>query len=291
MAIRTILVGVSGGNASAGAVETALALAGRLKAHVEGFHARIDERSAVMGYGDVMGAPYTGDLVQRVAEEAKAAALAARRLFDEAVGRHGLPLNAAPPPPGAGPAATASAAWREEIGYAPDLIAYRARSFDLVVLGRSDRGDDEPHSDDVESAVLASGRPVFLAPAKVQESGRHIAIGWNGAVEAVHALAAALPLLATAEKVDIITIGSEDEGLGAAAVEHLAWHGIAAATQFVLPVSGVGPGEQLLATARDVGADLLVMGAYGHAPWRELLFGGATREVVGTSLMPLLLAH
>ncbi len=53
----------------------------------------------------------------------------------------------------------------------------------------------------------------------------------------------------------------------------------------------VGPGEQVLAEARDEGADLLVMGGYGHRPWRELLFGGATRQVVGHSLLPVLLAH
>jgi len=50
-------------------------------------------------------------------------------------------------------------------------------------------------------------------------------------------------------------------------------------------------GEQLLAGAREDGADLLVMGGYGHTPWRELLFGGATRAVVGTSLLPVLLSH
>ncbi len=289
MTIRTILAAISGGNASAGAIETACTLALRLKAHVEAFHARIDERQAIVGYGDGMGAPFSADLINRVAEEANAAALAARRLFDAAVGRHGIPVVTAPPPPGA--AAAASAAWREETGYAADLIARRARVFDLVLLGRSDRVVDEPHSDAVEGAVLDSGRPVFLAAAKPQETGRCIAIGWNGAIEAIHALTAALPFLAAAEAVHAITIGSEDEGLGAAAVEHLAWHGITAVPQFVRPVSGVGPGEQLLATARDVGADLLVMGAYGHSLWRELLFGGATREVVGTSLMPLLLAH
>jgi nucleotide-binding universal stress UspA family protein len=56
-------------------------------------------------------------------------------------------------------------------------------------------------------------------------------------------------------------------------------------------VFGVGPGEALLAAARDEGADLLAMGGFGHAPWRELLFGGVMRDLVGTSLLPLLLSH
>jgi len=289
MAIRTILAAVSGGSASGGAVEAAFALAKRLKAHVQVFHARIDERQAVMMYGDGMGAPLSGDLIRRVTDEAAAMAAAARRVFDDAVQRHGLQLVAAPPRPVA--AAEASADWREETGYAPDLIAQRARVFDLVLLGRSERVVDEPHTDAVEAAVLDSGRPVLLAPASPQDFGNRVAIGWNGSLEAVHALAGALPLLAGAKDVHLVTIGTEDDAQGAAAVEHLAWHGIAATARLVAPVAGMGPGAQLLAAAREVNADLLVMGAFGHAPWRELLFGGATREVIGSSLMPLLLAH
>jgi nucleotide-binding universal stress UspA family protein len=56
-------------------------------------------------------------------------------------------------------------------------------------------------------------------------------------------------------------------------------------------VGGAGAGQQLLSAAHEENANLLVMGGYGHVPWREFLFGGATREVVGTSLMPVLLTH
>jgi nucleotide-binding universal stress UspA family protein len=164
--------------------------------------------------------------------------------------------------------------------------------FDLIVLGRSERVVDEPHSDTVEDTVLQSGRPVLLAPAfPPEELGRRIAIGWNGSPQAVRAMVAALPFLAQAKDVRVITVGPSDEARGADAVEYLAWHGVAATARDVMPIAGTGPGEQLLATARDEGCDFLVMGGYGHTPWRELLFGGATREVVGTSMLPLLLAH
>jgi nucleotide-binding universal stress UspA family protein len=56
-------------------------------------------------------------------------------------------------------------------------------------------------------------------------------------------------------------------------------------------VPGAGAGQQLLSAAREENADLLVMGGYGRVPWREFLFGGATRDVVGVSLLPLLLTH
>ena len=294
MPISTILAAASGGDATRGAIETGFALARRHGAHVEIFHAAFDERQAIVPFGDGMGAPISGELVQRIIDEGKKAQDDSRRAFEEAAKRHGLPLRHEPPAPGgaaSGPK-EASADWYTEIGTAPDLIARRARAFDLVVLGRSERVADQPHSGSIEAAVLDSGRPVLLAPANSDGApARRIAIGWNDSVEAVHALAASLPLLREASVVRIITIGSEDEGLGALAVGHLAWHGIGASARLVMPVKGVSIGSQLLSAAREEGADLLVMGAYGHAPWRELLFGGATHDVVETSLMPLLLAH
>jgi nucleotide-binding universal stress UspA family protein len=289
--IKTILVGVSGGSASTGAIDTGLALARRLGAHVEGFHARIDERQSIVAYGDSMGALIPADLVERVAREAAEMATAARRLFDEAVSRHGLAIRGA----AGGNLAEASASWHEETGHGPSLLARRARGFDLIVLGRSDRVIDEPHSAAVETAVLDSGRPVLLAPAQTAGPlGKRVVIGWNDTVAAVHALAAAVPIMQEASLVRLVTIGKEDDGLGALGAlgaEHLAWHGIAASARLVAPVDGVGAGSQLLSTAREEGADLLVMGAYSRSAWREILFGGATREVVGVSLMPLLLAH
>ena len=295
MSISSILAAASGGDATKGAVETGFALARRLGAHVEIFHAAFDERQAILPMGDGMGVPVSGELIERIIADGKKAQENARRAFDEAAKRHGLPLRHEAPPPQGGAASgprEASADWFTEIGSAPDLIARRARAFDLVVLGRSDRVADQPHSGSIEAAVLESGRPVLLAPGDWDGApARRIAIGWNDSVEAVHALAASLPLLREASVVRIVTIGTEDEGLGALAVGHLAWHGIAASAHLVPPVKGVGIGSQLLSAAREEGAELLVMGAYGHAPWRELLFGGATRDVVGTSLMPLLLAH
>jgi nucleotide-binding universal stress UspA family protein len=94
-----------------------------------------------------------------------------------------------------------------------------------------------------------------------------------------------------AQNVVAITVGAESETNPLALLDYLAAHGISAKHRQVMPIKGVGPGEQLLAEAREAGADLLVMGGYGHRPWRELLFGGATRQVVGASLLPVLLAH
>ncbi len=294
MAIRTILAAVSGGSASDGALDAAFRLAKRFDAHVEAVFARADERQTMLLYGDGLATPIAGDLLDRIAEETDAQAAAARKSFDTAMAHHGLPVRAAPPTLGADatPVFSPSAEWREEEGYAPDVVATRAQLVDLVVLGRSERVVDAPHSDTIEDVVLRSGRPVLLAPARPPATlGERVTVGWNGTPEAARALVGSMPFLATAKAVNIVSITGDADATCTPVVDYLAWHGIAAKGTTVPPGRGVGPGEQLLAMARDQSADLLVIGGWSHTPWRQLLFGGATRELVATSLMPLLLAH
>jgi nucleotide-binding universal stress UspA family protein len=183
-----------------------------------------------------------------------------------------------------------SGGWREESGYAPVLVARRARFFDLVVLGRSERVVGQTYTDTVEEALAQSGRPVLLAPADAPPTiGKAVAIAWNGSPQAVRALAASLPFLADAEAVSLITAGI-DRGESAAVLEYLARHGISAQHRNLLDRPGRHVGALLLDIARRSGADLLVMGGYGHAPWRELVFGGVTREALAAT-MPIFLTH
>jgi nucleotide-binding universal stress UspA family protein len=287
MALSTMMVAASGGSASAGAIEVACSIAARVGAHLEGFHAKTDPTQLVMMAAEGYNMPIAGEWIDRFIADTDAMAAKTEASFKQAAARHGLPLAAA----GAVKAGK-SASWRVETGYAPLLVARRARFFDLVVLGRSERVIENPYSDTIEETLVRSGRPVLLAPAKpVDAIGRRIALGWNGSAEAVHVVSLSLPLLESAEHIEVITVGGEDEDSPAPLFDYLAYHGISAKHRRAAPVKGVGPGEQLLSEAREAGADLLVMGAYGHRPWREHLFGGATRQVVGVSLLPVLLAH
>ena len=286
MALKSILVAASGGSASEGAVESACRLAESVGAHLEGFHVKVDPNQIMMMAADGYGMPLAGEWIDRLIADTDALAAKTKAAFEATVKRHGLALTATPQ-------AKASASWRAETGYAPILVAQRARFFDLVVLGRSERVVERPHSDTIEETLVASGRPVLLAPAKPPAAlGRTIALGWNGSAEAVHVMTAALPILEKAQNVVVLTVGTDDGDTDPVSLlDYLSRHGITAKHRRIEPVKGVGPGEQLLSDAREAGADLLVMGAYGHRPWRELLFGGATRQVVGTSLLPILLAH
>jgi nucleotide-binding universal stress UspA family protein len=285
MALKRIIAAASGGTASDGAIETACRIAARVGAQIEAFHVKIDPAAILSLAADGYSMPISGDWIDKMVGDADQLAETTKAAFAATAKRHGLAMSASPQSP-------ATASFRAETGYAPLLVARRARFFDLAVLGRSERVVERPHTDTIEETLVRSGRPVLLAPAKVpDEIGTKIALGWNGSAEAVHALAAALPLLEKAASVVVMTVGAAEEEDPAALLDYLLTHGVTATHRQVLPVKGVGPGEQVLAEARDLDADLLVMGAYGHRAWRELLFGGATRQVIGTSLLPVLLAH
>jgi nucleotide-binding universal stress UspA family protein len=294
MSIRTVIYAASGGSAGQGAAELACRLARRFEAHVEGFHVRADPRQAALAFGDGFGSPVVGDLIERTAREVAETAARAKQQFDHAVSAHNLPLRTEPPAPKPGETVTleASAAWREETGLAGDLVPRRAGLFDLVVLGRSERVVDRPHTDVLEDTLMHCGRPVLLAPAQPpQELGVTVAIAWNASAEAARAVAGALPFLRRAKAVRVLTAGDTDTSDGVALVQSLGWRGIAATAHHQTPLPGVAVGQQLLAAAREENADLLVMGGYGKAPWREMLLGGATRQVLGSSLLPILIAH
>ena len=287
MRIRTILVAAGGGSATAGAIDLACQLARRFEAHLEGLHVLPDRRAVFAAAGDI-ASPGSAALIDGIMAEARAKAAGARALFDQIVERHGIAHGSLPRLAAPGP----SVSWREETGAAPALVAARGRFCDLIVLGRSDRVVREPHTDTIEETLAQAGRPLLLAPAEPPSGvGYVVAVAWNGSPQAVRALAAALPFLEQANAVTLITAGEADAGGSAAAVDYLAWHGITAKRRQLPAARGRQLGRNLLEAAAAAKADLLVMGAYGHAPWREQLFGGATRAALTMMPLPLLLAH
>jgi len=287
MSIRTILAAAGGGASTSGAIDLACQLARRFAAHLEGFHVLPDTRAVFAAAGVGFG-PASAALAESVMETAAANATQTHAAFDDIVGRHGIAPGSMPQLVAPGP----SASWREEAGDAATLIARHGRFFDLVVLGRSDRVVHEPYTDTIEETLTRSGRPLLLAPPEPPSGiGYVVAVAWNGSPESVRALAVALPFLEKANAVSLITVGDADAGGSLFALEYLAWHGVKGAHRTIAAGSSRHSGRILLDAARDAGADLLVMGAYGHAPWREQLFGGATRGAIAAMRLPLLLMH
>lgn len=183
----------------------------------------------------------------------------------------------------------------EKVALREQLIA-RAQVRDLTVVGTSGPLV-HPRLGLVEAALFGSGRPVLLMPPAAQAfSDGTILVGWDATRAAVRALHDAMPLLRRARRVVIASVSDDSKALplaasGPAICDYLARHDINAGFQ-ALQRQQRSVGEALLVNARGLGANLLVMGGFGHAREREFLFGSATRDVLQSYLdIPVLLSH
>ncbi len=178
-------------------------------------------------------------------------------------------------------------------------IALQARYADLTVIGQFDPSESVPGlmSDFPEYVILHSGRPVLVVPHAGSFGGsfRKAVIAWDGGMAASRAISGALPLLTAADAVDILVFNPEadrdahGEQPGADLALFLARHGVNANVH--AHRSDIDTGNAMLSATADLGADLLVMGAYGHARLRELVMGGVTRTVLASMTVPVLMAH
>ena len=195
--------------------------------------------------------------------------------------------------------ATPAVAWRElrNAAVIPGVAA-QALYTDLLVLGQHDPSDPLTvgiPSDFVASVLLASGKPALVLPYVDTWTtlGREVLIAWKPARESAHAVAAAMPFLKRASRIHL-TIADDPGAIEAPAREledYLRLHGVQAPLQQHAPVPDESAGDALLSLAADVGADLLVMGCYGHSRARELVLGGASRTVLRSMTLPVLMAH
>lgn len=169
---------------------------------------------------------------------------------------------------------------------------------DLVVVGqrqRDDLSDRGVPPDFVESVLIDSGKPVLVVPyiGTQGDFGRTVMIAWKETRETARAVSAALPLLKKAERVHIATWGRDQELEQQRADEmvvHLRRHGVEARLHHYGEEPG-NIGEYILSAAADLNADLLVMGGYGHSRAREWVLGGATRTVLDSMTVPVLMSH
>ncbi len=145
-----------------------------------------------------------------------------------------------------------------------------------------------------ESVIFGSGRPALIVPSGHQPSGaRHIAIAWDGSRVAARALADARHFLTDQAEVSVLTVHDEkrlDSDVGERLTESLVRRGLKARCH-ALSAKGVPMAHALQETSRDLGADLLVMGAYGHSRLRDFIVGGATQGVLAHLTIPVLMSH
>jgi nucleotide-binding universal stress UspA family protein len=186
-----------------------------------------------------------------------------------------------------------AASWREVEGEYAQIAVERAAAYDLMDATSSAVVD--LLKDIAERSLLRTQRPVLLAPQRLTNAlTGTIMIAWDESLQCWHAVSAALPFLARARAVEVVSVDKDAAGRQASQAEVVAYlrcHSIKAEARVVAPHS-LSVGEALLATAAEAGAGLLVMGAYAHSRLREMLLGGATRHVLrNAATTPVLMAH
>lgn len=215
----------------------------------------------------------------------QAAAAEAEREFEQAVARHGVRMRE----------------WRATARAATDAVRLSARYADLAIIGQHEAGEAATEarlpSDFVEEMVLTAGRPVLVVPyaGRFSRVGARVLVAWDASREAARAVTDALPLLLRAKAVEVVAFdpehGESRHGAqpGADIALFLARHGVKATA--AVQHAGISVGEQILSRAADTDADLIVMGAYAHSRARELVLGGATRTLLQSMTVPVLMAH
>ncbi|MEM7522796.1 MAG: universal stress protein [Pseudomonadota bacterium] len=176
------------------------------------------------------------------------------------------------------------------------VVGREGRFHDLIIMPRPFPVEAAAATEEaLDGALFDTLAPVLVCPPKpVGELGRKIMVAWNGDQEAMRAIRAALPLLKAADEVEIVTVEPPVQHSGAtpglALMTMLTRHGVNAA---LTPIARTAErvSETLRQKARDLGADLIVMGAYGHSRFRERLLGGATREMLEDAESPVMMTH
>jgi nucleotide-binding universal stress UspA family protein len=284
--LARLLCPVSGTAGDRRALDAAATIALAFAAHVDVLHARPDPAAFVPYLGEGMSPGAVEALIADAELRAEESERRARDVFAAWARERGLATQTKPLSPRA-----ATCAWRREDGAEDAWIARIGRLSDLVVVPAQGAETSLAATAAAEAALIDTGRPVLLAPAPPVDVDGTAMIAWNGSQQAARAVGAALPLLARARAVQILTIEEAGRPADPAELaEHLAWHGIAATARRALR------GEDSVAATLDAaaaacGATLLVMGGYTHSRLRELIFGGVTAHMLRACRIPTLLAH
>jgi nucleotide-binding universal stress UspA family protein len=262
----------------------AIGLARQYGAHLAGTYV-IDTPPAKLFYG---ATPYMGSapvqVIERMYEDALAAAAPVEAAFRDRLQREAV-----------------EGEWRLVEGNLPASVALHARYADLTIVGQSnpeEPSDDRYREGALVTTVMTSGRPVLAVPfaGDFPGVGERMLVAWNASREAARAVNDALPLLVQAKLVTILAvnprlgIGGHGDVPAADIALHLARHGVKAEAAHTVG-DDIPDSQALLSYAADIGADLIVAGAYGHSRAREYIFGGVTRSLLREMTVPVFFSH
>jgi len=272
--VKDLLVHVDNGTACRTRIETARDFANRHTAHLTGVY--VIQPLIMPVYAEIpIGAEVLADANQALEERADEA----KTLFEGITGNSGVITE-----------------WRAIEGSLNRVLNEQARYTDIVIAGQHNPNDSETIEVSlVDHLAIEAGRPVLVVPyvGAYPTIGNHVLIAWKAHRESARAVNDSLPILIGAKQVDVLCVNSDDsEGdvPGADICLHLARHGINAQAHKIT-AKDIDIGDVLLSRAVDIGADLVVMGAYGHSRLRETVLGGVTRHLLKHMTIPVFMSH
>ena len=280
MSYKTILVHCDASNSVSRRLEAATELAARFDGYLVGVHARPPFEVPV--YLDAGSGFPMDDFFASYQETVKADEAAASSAFATAIKGKNL-----------------TAEWRVVDGYADAQMIVQARYADLAVVGQSEAEQKAATPTDLPEVIaLATGRPVLVVPhiGARRPPGKVAMLCWNASREAARAASDALPFLKAADKVIVLVVepktsaASHGAEPGSDVATWLSRHGAKVVVQRE-PAPDSDVGGVILSRAADHDVDLIVMGVYGHSRMREMVLGGASRELLRSMTVPVLMSH
>ena len=287
--MKTILVLFGGGDRDQMIFETAVAAARPLSAHLDFLHIQVGAGEAAR-HTSAEFARGAGlrDALDKLDTKAQSFSEVAASNFRDLCMRWQIEICDTP----AGEQHV-TASYREEAGDSLERLTFHARHCDLVVMGRAKQKQGLAQ-DTLERLVLVCGRPMLVAAtAAPQRLTGTIMVCWKESGNAARAVAAAMPILAKAERVVFTSIVERDENVVDAVKDlarQFAWNGVATETQ-IIPAKGRKIPGMLSAAAEECSADLVVMGAFGESRARQIIFGSCTEAFLRHADRPILLMH
>jgi nucleotide-binding universal stress UspA family protein len=283
--IRKIIVPVRGDGKGENVLAHAAVLAKRFGAHVEVLHCRPRPQD-MLPYGIPVPGFLKDQLQEQAVELADQVAGNLKDKFDELVERFGLKVSDEPLQ------GQATAAWVEESGRQVEVIKRHGRLADLIAVAQPERAG-MLGVNSLKAALFHTGRPALMCPETETvpaDLGSHIAIAWNGSTEVARAVALNTGLLDDASSITILSGGNEVYGTRAEDLAaYLRARGLSPVIERFSATNDVG--AELLDRCATVGADLMIMGAYGDSHEKEIMFGGNTQTIIEMAKLPIVLVH
>jgi nucleotide-binding universal stress UspA family protein len=275
--VKDIIVNLSVTKEGSVVGKYAVSVAAALEAHLTGVAFVYDPVVPISGAGYI-----PAEVIEIQREDNETAADAAIKSFTAATDQAGISAE---------PLIT-----NASLAGAGDHFARMARRFDLAIVGQAEPEISSMEQIIGETTLFESGRPMIMVPyiQKAPFKTDNVMICWDGSRTAARAVADAIPIIRRSGRVEIVIVtnerGKEDEIEGADIGQHLARHGLKVD---VHRISGgkIDVADALLSHAADSGADLMVMGGYGHSRLREFVLGGVTRSIFESMTLPVLLSH